>query len=177
MNKKVFQLLRVDPVTSTPRERLDCIASFAAYCASCRNDYIDGLYFVNQAHMFAAFRSVRIIAGFSESLRKFVIIPDAYKTYIKGCYWHSLMSARGNKNKPTKSIELISYEEMARVVAEKYKGATSTRKHMPDETQLKLMYARLTWWLVYVSEAYNSSGRILDHNEWGWPENANDVKK
>lgn len=151
------------------RRQLECAVSFTLFCATCENDYMAGLYYVNRKHMFEAFCAIQgDLVRFDVNIDGALIVPTQYQAYLKNCYYNSLMAARGAKNKPSKPAAHTTYAEMAAIVKNKYKGATSSQKHMPDDTRRELMYERLQWWLVYATDAWRSIDRLLDHTLWGW---------
>lgn len=166
------EILRICGTAGADRKkRLESVASFAVFCGACGNDYIAGMFFVNRAHSFKSFVDIACtLVHFEPRLDSFVIVTDAYTNFVKGCYYHALNSARGEKNKPKKSVQATSYNEMAALVQAKYKtGVNYEKKHMPDREQRQLVQARLQWWIVYVSEAWRAIDRMLDEDKVGWP--------
>ena len=144
-------------------QAMSLLLSFATFCASCENDFLAGLYFVNKRAMWQAFCNVNGQLAVQVH-RTPVICPRLYVEYIKNCYHRSLMNARG-KDKPP-SASTISYNTLAEYVMKKYKK--TPKKCMPDAETLQLMYERTQWWLVYASKAWQSIGVLLDHSTWGW---------
>lgn len=166
----------LDTVDDTPdEETIDAkhfvarAASFATFCATCENDYLAGLYFVNRRDMFKAFLGVHgRLAKYEHGA--LVVVPDLYTNYIKLCYYNALQNARGKANKTELGADELTYVAMAALVKKKYKtGKDYTKKHMPPIDTLKLMYQRTQWWLIYAAASYRSITELLDDNQWGWP--------
>lgn len=164
--------------TIGPETHLARMASFAALCAQCENDFLAGLYFINNHTMLEAFFAVRgkLVEYTGQPQRRVaVVVPDRYATFVKHCYHIALLKAhpKSPKNKPALPAEQMSYNDVAAVAVNKY---SDTQKHMPDRERLKLMYQRLQWWLVYAMRAHISITELLDDTVWGWPEGSTGVK-
>ena len=161
----------------TPEHYVARAASFAVFCASCENDFLAGLYYVNRTNMFAAFLDLcgdLVQYGELESRENVaVVIPAKYTQYVKHCYYHSLNNARGNANKPERPATALTYTDMAALVRKKYK--TSEKSHMPSLERIKLIYQRLQWWLIYALRSHASITQLLDDTVWGWPPGTTDV--
>lgn len=169
----LLQKFDLNKPEATPLARLHCILSYGVFCATCENDYIAGLYGVNRKQMFDAFVQIGgDLVRFDARMNTALLVPSQHTLYLKHCYYNSLMSKAGNKNKPKQPAEQTTYDEVAAIVARKYKRP---EQHMPDDTRRALVYKRLQWWLVYASEAWRSIGALLDHSVWGWPEGTLDI--
>ncbi len=164
-----------DASTIGPEYHLARAASFAMFCASCGNDYLAGLYYVNRRDMLSAFFACGggKLVQYSPTEKIGVITPLRYATFIKYCYWWSLRGKRGTINKPPRPANQMTYAEMAAVVRVKYQA--NNKMHMPDVPTLKLMYQRTQWWLVYAMRAHVNIAEVLDHELWGWPEGTSDL--
>lgn len=144
-------------------------AAFATFCASCENDFLDGLYYVNRRDMFQAF----LMSGFglvkyNHALGFGVIDAAHYRRYIALCYYNSLANANGQKNKPGAPPEEFSWRDLDTLLHLKYKGPDAERKCLPGERRLYLMYTRTQWWLSYAMCAHRDITLLLDDSAWGW---------
>jgi len=167
-----------DETIDEPTHAMNLAASFAAFCASCENDYLAGLPFVNRRCMFDALLALDgPLAHYDADSGVGVLSPGRYATYIKHCYHRALTTAHGKANKPPRPAAQMSYVEMAAAVAKKYKITTKTgpQKQMPSADRLKLMYERTQWWLVYALCAWRDITELLDDTQWGWPPGSTDV--
>ena len=153
---------------------LDAASTFALFCASCQNDYLAGLGGVNRTDMFAGLLALGApLVAYDKARRMPIIDPTRYANYIKHCYHRSLAAKRGKANKPPRAAHLMSYEQVAAVVRQKYK--TSDKSHMPTRARLALMYQRSQWWIVYAMSGWRGIDALLDDTVWGWPEGSTDV--
>lgn len=165
----VLLLEKCGCATDSPASQYECALSYALFCASCENDYLAGLYFVNRKYMWEAFCALKgQLVYYNDTVDAGLLVPSQYQSYLKHAYWHSLTGARGNKNKPTKSAAQMTYHQMAAIVAGKYTAASAAQKHMFDEERAVLVFKRLQWWLVYASQAWISITRLLEDSVWGW---------
>lgn len=169
MYKRVLELCG-ETLEHAPRaRRLQALASYALFCATCGNDFLAGLYFVNRKHMFQAFCDLRgELVFYDERIGTLTLNLIAVQRYLTHCYYHSINDARGKKNKPPKPALQTTYAEMAALAQKKYASAAGAKKHMPDDARRELLCQRYQWWLVYASGAWQGISKLLDHEVWGW---------
>lgn len=169
---RMYKLLLglTNTVAVEPRIKLEAAASFALFCGACGNDFMAGIYFINRNHSFQSFCAVRgSLIHYDERCDEFLIVEDAHKKFLTGCYYFSLLNARGAKNKPESTLAETSYATMSDIVRSKYKtGKNCQQKHMPDTATRKLMLSRLQWWIVYASSGWRTITRLLDDSKVGW---------
>jgi len=147
--------------SGSPMER---IASFALFCAACKNDYLPGFPEVNRCFTYDAFVStggalVRYVDG-----KPIVDQPNVIRL-IKHAYYNSIVK-KGGPHAPKRPATELTYAQVASAVAAKYKAVES---HMPSKDALILLYRRYQWWISMATEAWRDLGAIVDHRHWGWP--------
>ncbi len=155
--------------SASPR---DLVAQFAAYCASCANDYLKGLGFVNRKHMFKAFIACGANLGPFENDMLHLDV-HLYALYIKRCYFESQQAAR-KKHLFLSRFGTLTY---ARLSDHMRSHLNDARRFMPTADALALMFERTQWWLSYVQFAHSATPeRVLDERVWGWQEHNKDVR-
>ena len=167
-----------DLLAASPLTKLNCALSFATFCASCQNDYIAGVYGVNRQHMFKAFLDVGAsLTKFHERLALPIIDPVKYQTYLKRCYYESLESKAGKKNKPMRAATATTYAEIRRLTQAKYKGEgeRSVKSRAMEDDTMQLVYERLTFCAVYAWEGWLDINGVLDDTVWGWQPGTIDI--
>ncbi len=150
------------------------VTSFAAFCALCGNDYLDGLAWVSRVSMFKAYSKLMstrppeelLITFDNENSLTAIVNPIVFIHLIKGCYWYQLQSLPGKTNKPEFPVDRMTYSAVARIMAAKYKDK---KRHAPDDDRLALLYERLTWSINYALHGPQAIADILDDSVWGWP--------
>lgn len=169
MYLRLLQLCGESAEESTRTRRLQHIASYALFCATCGNDFLAGLPYVNRKYSFAAFCDVKgELVHFDKRIGTMTVNLIGIQRYLTHSYYHSLASARGAKNKPPKPAQQTSYAEMSALLKKKFVSASSANRHMPDDAKRELLCQRYQWWLVYAAEGWRGISRLLDHEIWGW---------
>lgn len=164
-------LVRLGQCDDDAAERLNCVISFALFCAACKNDYMKGNYGVNRKHQFEAFVHTHCrLAVYHPAMALPVILPTQYQSYIKYCYYVSIRAKKGGEKWLPKDAVQMTNAEMRAITLRKYKGTgeRSVSSRMPDDERRQLMLERLQWWLVYAFCSWQDIAPVLDHTAWGW---------
>lgn len=146
---------------------LERVASFAMFCAACKNDYLPGFYGVNRRFTYEALLAtgMRLVRYEEPAHKPFVDLNNLIEL-VKHAYYQSI-TAKGGPKAPKRPVRELSYAQVAQYVAKKYQNEES---HMPDRLALQLLYKRYQWWISMATESWRNLGDIINHRNWGWPE-------